>query len=116
MFVFSTVLAITAVLTIATGIDGNNTDDDDDDDGQKQSEKPRGMKRGAKKGSKQTAKKKTRQDWYDVCVLYTKEYNHMTYGAFLRSEATGPLFEGTNSEKISFGKMILWYLTRTSKT
>ena len=83
MFVFSTVLAITAVITIATAIDGNNTDDDNDA-GQKQSEKQRGMKRGAKKGLKQTENKKTRQGWYEICVLYnTNEYKHMTQAAFL---------------------------------
>ena len=98
MFVFSTVLAITAVISIATAIDGNNTDDDNDAE-RKRSEKQRGMKRGAKKGSKQTENKKTRQDWYEICALYnTKEYKHMTQAAFLRSDATGPLFQGGRSE------------------
>ena len=118
MFVFSTVLAITAVLTIATAIDGNSNDtdnanddendnDDDNDDGQIKSKEKRGSKRGAKKGSKYASNKKTKKDWYNVCALYCSgKHEGVSQAKFLESAVTGDLFTGSRTEQTSFSAQL----------
>ena len=70
-------------------------------------------KRGAKLGSRVTTTK-TAADWYTACKTYKEltsdgKGKGLTKASFLRSDASGSKFSGTQSEQQSFSKMMQKY-------
>jgi len=71
------------------------------------------QKRGPKPGSKKT--ERTRDFWYNLCVLFKGAHSKLTHRAFLESSHSGGEVTGTQSEINGFGKHLKQYATGALK-
>jgi hypothetical protein len=60
------------------------------------------VKPGPKVGSANQKIKRTRGDWYRACHVFRNLPEKMLHKSFLQSEISGPLFDGRDSQRVSF--------------